>query len=371
MRLKAYMISSLKVEGYKSIKSAEIELNNINIIIGSNGVGKSNLISTFDLIRSIHQQNLQNYVISKGGAESILHFGLKYTDAIKLQINFHNSNSINFNLNLNQDKLYIANTHTSFNDESGSYGHGHKNKTYENEWDSNVYESEFIHQNHGQAYWINPILSSLKVFHFHDTGDKSPIKSQSLIHDNELLKYNGSNLASFLYLLKERYPKHYIRIEKTIQSIAPFFEKFDLKPNRLNEQYIQLEWKEKGQPDSYFNGFHLSDGTLRFMCLATLLMQPEPPKTIIIDEPELGLHPVAINKLASLIRKASEHSQIIVSTQSTNLIDNFGVEDIIVSDRENGCSTFKRLDEKELKSWLDDYTLGDIWGKNIIGGQPY
>jgi predicted ATPase len=156
-----------------------------------------------------------------------------------------------------------------------------------------------------------------------------------------------------------------------VQSVAPFFEHFVLKPSRLNEEIIQLEWKEKGFQDSYFNAFHLSDGTLRFICLATLLMQPEPPATIIIDEPELGLHPVAINKLAALIRKVSDQAQVIISTQSVNLIDNFDPQDIIVTNRKNNCTEFKRLESDELNEWLQDYTLGDIWGKNLIGAQPY
>jgi predicted ATPase len=191
------------------------------------------------------------------------------------------------------------------------------------------------------------------------------------LNDNHYLRRDGSNLAAFLYYLKLKEPKHFKRIELMVKSIAPFFERFDLEPNFLNENKIELEWKEKGHPDHYFNGYHLSDGTLRFICLATLLMQPNPPETIIIDEPELGLHPVAINKLAAMVRKASEKVQVIISTQSTNLIDNFEPEDIIVTDRENNGSVFKRLKSEELSTWLEEYTLGDLWGQNKLGAQPY
>ena len=156
-----------------------------------------------------------------------------------------------------------------------------------------------------------------------------------------------------------------------VQFIAPFFEGFILEPDRLNPNFIQLEWREKGQPDGYFNAYHLSDGTLRFICLATLLMQPEPPATIIIDEPELGLHPVAINKLAALVRAVSEKSQVILSTQSVNLIDNFSPEDIIVTNRTTEGSTFERLHEEDFSEWLQEYTLGDLWGQNKFGAQPY
>ncbi|HEX8249162.1 MAG TPA: AAA family ATPase, partial [Pyrinomonadaceae bacterium] len=155
-----------------------------------------------------------------------------------------------------------------------------------------------------------------------------------------------------------------------IRSVAPFFDRFDLAPDRLNEDQIELRWLEKGS-DAYFNAYDLSDGTLRFIALTTLLLQPDLPKTIIIDEPELGLHPFAINKLAAMMKQAAaKGSQVIVSTQSVNLVDNFEPEDVIAVDREDNQSVFKRLNSEELKEWLEDYTLGDLWNKNLIGARP-
>jgi predicted ATPase len=155
----------------------------------------------------------------------------------------------------------------------------------------------------------------------------------------------------------------------TIRSIAPFFDRFRLAPSQLDTNQINLEWKERGS-DLYMDAYSLSDGSLRFMALTTLLMQPHPPKTIIIDEPELGLHPMAINKLAGLMKKASIHSQLIVSTQSVGLVSNFEPEDIITVDRKDGQSVFERLDNETLQNWLEDFSLGELWNKNVIGGQP-
>lgn len=213
-------------------------------------------------------------------------------------------------------------------------------------------------------------MREFEVYHFHDTGDRSPMKGKCNIDDNVSLKNNGSNIAAFLYYLQEKHPKHFMRIEKTVASVSPFFKGFNLMPNRLNERLIQLEWKQKGAADTYFNAYQLSDGTLRFICLATLLLQPNPPKTIIIDEPELGLHPVAVRKLASLIKKVSAETQVIISTQAVNLVDNFAPEDIIVVDRQDDATVFTRLDSEALAGWLEDYSLGEIWEKNVIGGQP-
>ncbi|QEK51033.1 AAA family ATPase [Pedobacter aquae] len=361
------MITKIEIEGYKSIKHLSINLLPINILLGGNGVGKSNFISLFTLIRNIYNRNLENYVLTKGGADSLLHFGKKNTKEINIDIYFGTALRAEnrFILGLqsgNNDNLFIKYTKTAFN----SYDRWHIQ-----DFETNVKESQFATFNHRQAYYVNYRLMQFDVYHFHDTSDTSPLKGMCDLHDNIRLRRNGSNLASFLYYLKEKEPKHFKRIELTVKSIAPFFDRFVLQPNRLNERKIQLEWQEKGFPDSYFNASHLSDGTLRFICLATLLMQPKPPATIIIDEPELGLHPVAINKLAALIRKASENTQIIISTQSINLIDNFSPEDIIVTDRSKDGSVFKRLNSEDLQDWLTEYSLGDLWGKNQLGAQPY
>jgi predicted ATPase len=196
-----------------------------------------------------------------------------------------------------------------------------------------------------------------------------PMKRSGALNNNRQLEANASNIAAFLYLLQEKHPNHFRRIEMTIRSIAPFFDRFNLAPSQLNPEQISLEWKERGS-DLYMDAYSLSDGSLRFIALTALLMQPEPPKTIIIDEPELGLHPMAINKLAGLIKKASNHSQIIISTQSVGLVDNFDPHEIITVDRKEGQSVFAHLVDEKLQNWLDDFSLGELWNKNIIGGQP-
>ena len=359
------MITKISIAGYKSIKSLTIDLEPVNILLGGNGVGKSNFISLFSLVRNIYNKNFQNYIHQKGGPDSILHFGRKNTQEISLEIEFKTEGEKNrfmLDLAVGQNSMYIRSVRTAYRSQTS---------WYEREFESSINESQFADINVSQAFYVNKRLMEFDVYHFHDTSDSSPMKMPGVIHDNLRLKRDGSNLAAFLYFLQERWPKNFKRIELTIKSIAPFFERFDLKPNRLNEQTIQLEWKEKGFPETYFNAYHLSDGTLRFICLATLLMQPFPPQTIIIDEPELGLHPVAINKLASLVRKVSQTTQVILSTQSINLIDQFDPENIIVTDRQGSGSVFNRLDRKALEIWLDEYTLGDLWGQNKIGAQPY
>ena len=359
------MIDEITIRGFKSIKSQCVSLGSMNILIGGNGIGKTNFISAFELMRDIYEQQLQSYVLRKGGANGLLYNGKKYTRSIELALKFtHEGNHNKYSLILGeaQDTLYVK------EEESGyMYPDGWSWQTYA----ANEKESQIKNTRVRQAKYVKPLLEQFEIYHFHDTGDTSPMKRFADLHDNRRLRRDGSNIAPFLYWMKEKHPNHFRRIEIMVKTVSPFFESFVLEPNRLNSDTIRLEWKQQGVDDVLFNANQLSDGSLRFVCLAALLMQPEPPSTILIDEPELGLHPLAINKLCSLLKKASACSQIIVSTQSVGIVDNFTPNEIIVADRENDASVFNHLSEDNLKSWLKDYSLGELWEKNVIGGQPF
>ena len=178
-------------------------------------------------------------------------------------------------------------------------------------------------------------------------------------------------MAPFLYYLREKHESSYSLIRRTVQRVAPFFDDFALAPQQLNEDKIRLEWRHKGT-DAHFDAASLSDGSLRFIALATLLLQPESlrPSVILLDEPELGLHPYAITMLASLLKQAATQTQIILATQSPFLLDHFEPGDVLVADRVNGRTQLTRLDTASLETWLQDYSLGQLWEKNEIGGRP-
>ena len=189
--------------------------------------------------------------------------------------------------------------------------------------------------------------------------------------EDRFLRHDASNLAAFLYMLQGAYPDHYRKIVDAVQMVAPFFEDFALRPNALNDSKIRLEWVEKGS-DLYFDPSALSDGTLRFICLAALLLQPGDylPSAILLDEPELGLHPYAITVLSGLLKAAAHRTQVIVSTQSVSLVNQFGADDILVVEREQGETVFRRFSAEAISHWMDDYGLGDLWEKNVLGGRP-
>ena len=358
-------LKKIIVKGYKSIKELDINLKALTVLIGANGAGKSNFISLFELINKIIEKSLEFYVAQSGGADTILYFGQQTTDELFLNLRFENNGYSITLIPTQTGNLMFSSEDCYF------YGLNYK-KPYEKFLGGGHKETRLYGPiNTKMTSYIRDIMKSWKIYHFNDTGEKSKMKQKQNIDDNIRLKADASNIASFLYLLKKKYHNSYRNIIDTIQLVAPFFDDFILRPDPINDNMIQLEWKEKNS-DAYFNAHSFSDGTLRFICLATLLLQPQSflPSVILLDEPELGLHPYAISVLSALLKSVSTKTQVIISTQSVTLVNQFDIEDIVVVDRDNEQSTFKHLEKKEMENWLEDYGLGDLWEKNIFGGRP-
>jgi predicted ATPase len=356
-------LNRLILKGYKSIKQTEIELNHLNVFIGANGAGKSNLLSFFHLLNAIINEQLRLFVAKNGFADTFLYYGRKHTQAIEAHLEL-GKHTYQFRLEPTADNRFI------FTDETltvKKMGH----KKYEithlglGHAESNL--SQF--ENNTLVQRIRPIIKHWQVYHFHDTSRSALVKQICSIHDHAYLREDASNLAAFLYKLKLKYEKQYRAICLTVQKVAPFFGEFILEPTLEDSHSILLKWHEKGG-DFPFTAHHLSDGTLRLLCLATVLLQPEPPTTIIIDEPELGLHPFAINILGALIRSFSKKNQLILATQSVNFLDQFQPEDVIVTQRMDEASLFNRLNAVELEKWLEEYSLSELWEKNYFNGRP-
>ncbi len=353
-------LDKLKINGYKSIKSVEVNFKSINILIGANGVGKSNFIGFFNFVRKLVEKELELYVAQLGGANKILHFGKKVTHELNFSMLFKpNAYVVSFISN-EQDKLIFQKEYAYF------YG-DYKNNKYDISSiglkESGLNEKIKIHK------YITTHIKDWKVYHFHDTSKSSPIKQPCNINDYYSLAVDGGNLPAFLYFIKNHHENSYTKIVKTIQRVAPFFSDFILEPDIANKDMIRLRWKHKGS-DLYFDANDLSDGTIRFICLTTLLLQPNLPTMILLDEPELGLHPFALQILASLFRVASNNTQIIASTQSSTFADFFDIEDIIIADTKDNATLFKRLNKDEYKEWFEEYSIGEMWQKNLIGGVP-
>ncbi len=353
-------LRKVKIEGFKSIESAELALNDLNVVIGANGSGKSNLIGVFRLLERVLSHNLQVYVASE--PDRLLHHGRKKTAALSLDFAF-DQNSYGFKLKATQDSMIFEYEKVDY---SGywSYGEpiavGHK--------ESKLEEAAKSYHNKIPQY-VFPKVRNLVVYHFHDTSDTSPAKQTCDVSDNRAFRPDAANLPAYLYWLQEKHPVQFRHIEEHIRLVAPFFDRFELAPSRLNDKKIKLEWRQKGS-DAYFDAYSLSDGTIRFICLATLLLQPNPPDLILLDEPELGLHPFAIRILAEMIESASKRVQVILATQSVTLLNNFEPKDVIVAENDGLKTSFNRLDEEKLKHWLEEFSIGELWEKNVLGGRP-
>lgn len=350
-------MDKIEIKGYKSFKELKLDLLPINILIGANGSGKSNFLSFFEFLNRLYEQKLTEYVALNGGMDKYFFQGSKTTDAIEATICFKNI-SYSFELKEGDNRFVFSKEklgyHSSYSDIA----------SFSNEACIKSYSGL------SRGGYIQKYLSEIKKYHFHDTGKSSPFTKEShIVNDAYYLYEKGENLAAFLYAVRENSPITYKRIVRVVQSIAPYFSDFYFNVSAADT--VRLQWTDKFSSTVY-GPTDLSDGTVRFIALTTLFLQPVPPKVIIIDEPELGLHPLAIQKLAGLIKSvASRGTQVIIATQSADLITNFNAEDVITVNQTEGASVMKRLEAEHLEAWLEDYTLGDLWKQNILkGGQP-
>ena len=371
-------LKSLSVSGYKSIKEDTIVLGALNVLIGGNGVGKSNWISVFKFLREIVEGNLQ-LSASISGARNLIYKGGKEADSISINAIYEEpitngslENSYDIKLNVtdegslvfeHEDILKFEREGVSFQ-RKPEYSHP-IGKTL----GAGHVESKLIKSSTGIASWVAHDLASYRIYHFHDTSTSANVKQVQDIEDSKVLYMDAGNLAPYLYWMKQHFPDHFDAIESSVRQIAPFFDRFELSPSRNNSEKIRLEWREKGWEQN-LNPNLLSDGTLRFMCLATLLLQPELPSMILLDEPELGLHPAAIKQLAELLKEAAQRTQLFVATQSVTLINQLDLADVFVADRIDGATKLHQFTEEELSQWVDRYSIGELWEKNLIGGKP-
>ena len=362
----------IRLEGFWSIKSMALELRPLNILIGANGAGKSNIIAFFKLVNELMGGRLQQHIGMTGGASANLHFGPKITPQLEAELAFEVDNGTDtYRMRLFHaagDTLIFAEETLSFlqtgypRPKEVQLGAGHQETRIGDE----AAKDEPV------ARTLRCLLSHCRVYHFHDTSPTSGVRQHCYVSDSRWLMPDAANLAAVLHQLKMDNEAVYRRIVGTIRQVAPFFDDFDLEPTTA--QQIILNWRHRAS-DRVFGPHQLSDGTLRAICLIALLSQPKEalPILMVVDEPELGLHPYALNVVGSLFQAVSHHTQVLVSTQSSTLLDGFEPPDIVVVERNDKDETteFYRPDAEKLEEWLEDYSLGEVWEKNVIGGGPH
>jgi predicted ATPase len=362
-------IDYLTIKGFKSIQNLDhFPLHSLNVLIGGNGVGKSNFVDYFRMLSKMVEGQFQHWTTQQGGADRILSFGIKNTERvhsfIEFDLNgylFELDSTVEGGFSFANEKIYYDGP--CYGKKWIPLGSGHKEAELKQRYELSLKGSE--------ADYCYSSIANWKVFHFHDTSNTSGMKRWGSVQDNNYLRSDASNLAAYLYHLSTVHPQVLEQIRRTIKLAIPVFDDFVFKPRELKtqEQQVNLQWRQKTS-DYVLWPSQLSDGSIRFICLVTALLQPDPPSTLVIDEPELGLHPYAITLLGALLRSASKRMQVIVSTQSVALLNEFNIEDLIVVDREDSGTVFKRLNQEDFANWLEDYTIGELWQKNILGGRP-
>ncbi|MDD2839975.1 MAG: AAA family ATPase [Rickettsiales bacterium] len=371
------MLKNIVIEGFKSIKKVDIELKNINIVIGANGVGKSNFVRFFEFLKEqIVDNGISN--INSEDIDKYLYCGKKITNGVSFEANFFNKiencgNEYKVSTLLNSENRLI------FSEEVVKFYSIVSEKSNREISLTNSLKSMLKQDTDIKSRYTRRYIEDCQVYHFNDTGKLSPFRNSSKVSDNISLEKNGANLASILYRVKNENIDIYNLILRRIKIILPFFDDFILESYFFeNTENIALRWKQKGV-ESVYDTSMLSDGSIRFIALTVLINLPKNMRNevILIDEPELGLHHQAIIALASMIKETSKiyDTQFIISTQSLEFLNNFDLEDIIVADRSNNQTVLKRAklpDEKdsskEYKEWLEQFSNSELLEQNLIGG---
>jgi predicted ATPase len=365
-------LDKITIKGFKSIKElTDFKLDKLNVLVGANGAGKSNLVDLFRLLRAMADGGLQTFVTSSGGADGFFFNGPKETKQFSAHLEF----------GLNEYRFTLEPTVSGemmIQSEATLYTAGRYPSDWHT-WGGGVKESRLPTWKDRKSSWgeypsaeahVFKAVSSWMVYHVHDTSRTAPMRRDCPQRDFRELRPDAGNIAAFLLKMRDANSARYQRIRETVQLIAPFFDDFLLDPQTKGDsELVRLEWRQKGSSFP-FQPWQFSDGTIRFICLATALLQPRPPSTVVIDEPELGLHPVAIETLTALLHEAAGRTQLVVSTQSPGLLDHFEPEEVVVVERAEGASVFRRLDRESLEQWLNDYSLGELVRKDIIESGP-
>ena len=366
------------VRGFKSIRALDdFALRGLNVLIGPNGAGKSNFLNVFEMLQQLSTKRLQLFTRGEGGPDALLFGGRRRTSSLSVTLSFDGGRyQYRFSLEPVANAVAFASewllpgvaaflTDTA----PGTMPTVDGGTT----WRGGHEEARLADLGIGDfASYVLPGMQRWRVFHFQDMSRVAQIRLSSAVRDDLHLKPDAGNLAPFIRRLRIDHPEHYRRIVETVRLAAPFFGDFIHRQHKDADEQIELEWCQADDPDSVLGPFQLSDGTLRFICLATLLLQPPDfqPGLILIDEPELGLHPAALTLLAEMLQHASDERQVIVSTQSADLVSELDPQDVVVVDRKDNASAFTRLEGDRLSGWLEDYALGELWKMNVLGGRP-
>jgi len=372
-------LSRIQLEGFRSIRSLDLTLGRTTVLIGPNGAGKSNLLAFLKLVPMMESQSLRLFIGRSGAAESNLHYGPKRTPVMRFRIDAEQDDGAASAYAVRL--AHAAGDSLVFVEESVL-----ARKPGQDQWQTTNLgvghvESQLKPSSKNPAFWpasvVRNWVSRMNFYHFHDTSRESPLRGHGRQEESDYLRSDGRNLAPFLYQMANSASEvdraAFDRITRILQQLAPFVKSLEpvlTEPNDRAHSMVRLDWVD--QKDERFGVHQLSDGTLRAIALITALAQPKErlPQFVCIDEPELGLHPAAVASLAGLVRSVSASCQVLLATQSSILLDEFKADDVVVVENHAGESRFVPQDSSSLAAWLDQYTLSELYQRNVLGGRP-
>ena len=368
-------IESVHVRGFRSLADFRVDdLPNVTVMIGPNGAGKSNFVRFFEMMgwMLMAPRRLARFVRWQGGADDQLFGGHARTERIEADVALRTSvgrADYRFSLahtnpdllEFDDERFRLHNGDPSNDSPWQELGSGHP--------EAKILEARSADSDVGSgATAIVKTLRSCSCYQFHDTSDRSPIKKTWDASDWGRLRGDGGNLAAVLHFLEQNDVRRYESICRYVSRVLPVFDRFALEERH---DRVILRWKVKSSNKTY--GAHLaSDGSLRLFALVTLLNLPLDllPRVILLDEPELGLHPAAISLVGGMIRSLASQRQIIVATQSSLLVDVFELDQLFVLDLDGDATTVQRMKSDDYHEWLGECSTGQLWEDNLLGGYP-
>lgn len=379
------MLHRVRVTGLWSLAECTLSLRPMNVVLGANGAGKSSLLNVFRLLRAIVGRGMATFIAERGGASSVLHYGPKVTRHATIELVFEGAEGTHgYAVTL----AFVAPDRLVFAEERVWFQRDGETHSTEHRLGPGAHPESALADAILSSGPAAPVAKAVKWhldrvchYHVHDTSMTAAMRQTCSVDDAAFLAPDGANLAAFLLAMRDANPAAYVQIRDVVRRVFPRFDDFVLEPQGPGGRSVILRWREVGR--AYEFGPHqLSDGTLRFIAYAALLLQPGAPASaehpnfpllVVVDEPELGFHPTALALVGEMLQVFP--AQRIVATQSVDMVGHLvstadELDRLVLVDRVDGGSLFRRADPVALRPWLDDYAPGQLWTHGILGAMP-
>ena len=380
----------IRVQGFRRLRDVDLKLRPLNVLIGANGSGKTSLLDVFSLLSASARGELKRSIRDIGGIDSNL--------TVLRDFKGYKTHLAGFELDRRGCGDQIVTYVISLSPKGNTYQIPEESLTHTDDTialfrpyidkvqgDVIYYEqgdklspiSEFRQDEFESALSQAPrvsretmafqaSLASVTHYHVLDVSSRAPVRLPQQLREAKLPGQNGEDLAACLYWMRETDPDRFETIEDTLRVAFPSFERLNFPP--VAAGLLAITWKERDVKHPFFM-HQLSEGTLRFLWLVTLLYSPGLTEVTLLDEPEVSLHPELLSVLAGCLREASQRTQLIVATHADRLVRFLTPEEVVVLDMEDGATTATRADELDLGAWLSEYTLDQVWQNGRMGGR--